>query len=549
MNSDRRLFSLEGRSTWKIMLLLLSLTILFGLVGCGPQPAAETPAAEQPASEAPVGEQPAAEAPAAYKETVIIGVSNDITTLDPQASNTDANMMAFTLTHETLVQIDPATGAIVPGLAESWEASEDGLTLTFEIAKDATFTDGSPCTANDVKFTYDRAKDSSFANAKVSDISEITVLDDQHIQIVLKRPTQEFLILLAHRGMSILSEKLVTANPNEGPYVGTGMFSIKEWLPGDQISFNRYEAYRNGPAPTKTIVFKLYKEASTRLIALQAGEIDVCIDPSTLDLTHIQEDDKLELISIPNVVMLYLAINNEKPGLDNVHVRKAIAYAFDKASMVEAAFNGQALIHNNYINAGQFGLKPDLATYDYNIEKAKEELAASGFAAGELTFSVMVDKEYKKTTALILKESLAEIGIGLELEELETAALKGKLNDAALDYELCLYQWTDADGTDFTVRNMYGSSVKEGVLVKNGSNRANLKDETLNTMIDEALVELDVAKREQMYFAIEEYLHEIVPIVPICTSFINVGTQKGVSGAVWLPTAKHDYRLIVSPQP
>ncbi len=484
----------------------------------------------------------------AYKDTIIIGVANDITTLDPQASNTDANMMAFELTHETLVQIDPATNEIIPGLAESWEISEDGLTFTFTFPEGVMFTDGvTPFTANDVKYTYDRAKDSSFASAKVSDVVDITVIDDTHISITLSRANQEFLLLMAHKGMSILSEALCTANATEGPWVGTGLFAVNEWLPGDNISFVRNENYRGTVAPTKKIVFKLFKEASTRLIALQAGEIDVCIDPSTIDLDYIKNDASLNLIQTPNVVLLYLAVNNTKPGLDNVHVRKALAYASDKISMVEVGFDGMGTPHNNYINSGQFGLKKDIAVYEYDLEKAKAELELSGFKPGELTFHVMTDKEYKKNMALVLQADLSQIGINLVIDEMETAALKSVLNDAALNYELCIYQWTDADGTDFTVRNMYGSSIKDGVLKKNGSNRAVLTDAALNEMIDAALVEQDKATREQMYFDIEDYLNEIVPIVPFCTSYINIGTGKDVTGAVWRPTAKHDYRLICVP--
>ena len=484
----------------------------------------------------------------AYKDEIIIGVANDITTLDPQASNTDANMMAFELTHETLVQIDPATNEIIPGLAESWEVSEDGKTFTFTFPEGVMFTDGvTPFTANDVKFTYERAKDSSFASAKVSDIVDITVIDDTHLSITLSRANQEFLLLMAHKGMSILSETLCKANETEGPWVGTGMFAINEWLPGDNISFIRNENYRGTIAPTKKIVFKLYKEASTRLIALQAGEIDVCIDPSTVDLDYIKNDSKLKLIQTPNVVMLYVAANNTKPGLDNEHVRKAIAYATDKESMIIVGFDGMGNVHNNYINAGQFGLKTDIDAYEYDLEKAKEELGLSGFKPGELTFHVMTDKEYKKNMALVLQADLAEVGINLVIDEMETAALKSVLNDAALNYELCIYQWTDADGTDFTVRNMYGSSMKNGVLTKNGSNRSVLTDETLNEMIDAALIEQDRAAREQMYFDIEDYLNEIAPIIPISTSYINIGTGKDVTGAVWRPTAKHDYRLICVP--
>ena len=484
----------------------------------------------------------------ASQDTITIGVANDITTLDPQASNTDANMMAFTLTHETLVQIDPETGDIIPGLAESWEVSEDGKTFTFHIPSGVEFTDGTPCTAHDVAFTYNIAKESSFANAKVSDIVDIQVPDDNTVVITLSRANQEFLLLMAHRGMSIMSEKLVTADKTEGPWVGTGMFSVENWVPGDYISFVRNDNYRGGAAPTRRIVFKLFKEASTRLIALQTGEIDVCVDPASTDLHHIESDPNLSLVQVTNVVMIYIAIQNEKPGLDNVHVRKAIAYATDKESMIEVALQGQGTVHNNYINAGQFGLNPDIHIYEYDLEKAAEELELSGYKPGDLSFKIMTDKEFKQKAALILQGDLDSIGIGLELEELETAALKGRLNDAALDYELCLYQWTDADGTDFTVRNMYGSFEQEdGTLKKNGSNRANLKDATLNAMIDEALVEIDPAKREQEYFEIENYLDEIVPIVPIWTSFVNIGTKAGVEGAVWMPTAKHDYRLIQIP--
>lgn len=524
-----------------VVLMLVCFIFSFALVGTGL-------AQDEPTVTGAIIQHVDLAAHSAYKDTIVIGVANDITTLDPQASNTDANMMAFELTHETLVQIDPATNEIIPGLAESWEVSEDGLTFTFTFPEGVMFTDGvTPFTANDVKFTYERAKDSSFASAKVSDVVDINVIDDTHLSITLSRANQEFLLLMAHKGMSILSEALVTADETEGPWVGTGMFSVNEWLPGDNISFDRNENYRGTIAPTKKIIFKLYKEAATRLIALQAGEIDVCIDPSTIDLDYIKNDDKLKLIQTPNVVMLYIAINNTKPGLDNEHVRKAIAYATDKDSMVIVGFDGMGNIHNNYINAGQFGLNPDIDVYEYDLEKAKAELELSGFKPGELTFHVMTDKEYKKNMALVLQADLNDIGINLVIDEMETAALKSVLNDPTLNYELCIYQWTDADGTDFTVRNMYGSSVKNGVLTKNGSNRAVLADEKLNEMIDAALVEQDRAAREQMYFDIEDYLNEIAPIVPISTSFINIGTGKDVTGAVWRPTAKHDYRLICVP--
>ena len=484
-------------------------------------------------------------ADATYKDTVIIGIANDVNNLDPQGSNTDANMMVFYLTHERLVNIDPDTGKVIPALATEWTVSADGCVYEFTIDKDATFTDGTPCTAEDVKYTYDKAKTSSFASQKVADVIATEVIDSTHIRITLQKANQDWLTLMAHGGMSILSKAACEKDSVNGPRLGSGMFSLEEWVPGSHCSFVRYDGYRKGAAPTRRIVMKLYKEASTRLIALQTGEIDVCIDPSTTDLERIKADANLDLIQTPNVVMLYMPMQMEKKGLDNVHVRKALAYAMDKESIVFAAYDGLATVHNNYINRGQFGLNENIHVYEYNLDKAKEELALSGYKPGQLTFHIMVDKEFKKTAALIFQGACAQIGINIVLEEMETAALKGKLNDASLDYELALYQFTDDLGTDYTLRNQHGSTVQaDGTLKKNGSNRCNMKDATFNAMLDEALVETDSAKREQDYHEIENYLDEICPLVPICTSYINIGAKKGIVGAIWKPDAKHDFRYI-----
>ncbi|MGI6651599.1 MAG: ABC transporter substrate-binding protein [Limnochordia bacterium] len=485
-------------------------------------------------------------AAANYQDTITIGVANDVTTLDPQGSNTDANMMAFLLTHQTIVDIDPDTGEIIPGLASSWTVSEDGCTFTFEVPEGVKFSDGTPFVIEDIKYTYERADKSSFTKSKVSLITNMEIIDDRHIAITIEKPSQEFLVLLAHKSMSILSEKL-TEGQEFGYQIGTGLFAVERWVPGDYVSFVRNEHFHGEKSPTRRIVFRLIKEESSRLIALQTGEIDVCVDPLATDLPYIENDKNLELVSIPNVVMLYIALNNEKPGLDNVHVRRAIAHATDKESMILVGYNGVGTVHNNFINRGQFGLYEDIPVYEYDLDKAKEELAKSGYKPGDLSFTVIYNDTAKENMALILQSDLAKIGINLQLVKMETAALKAVLNDAALDYEFCLYQWTDADGTDFTVRNMYGSYEVDGKLVKNGSNRGNIKDAKLNEMIDAALVEMDPEVREKMYHEIELYLFERCPIVPIATSMINIGIKKGITGVKWIGTAKHDYRYIALP--
>lgn len=525
------------------VILMLS---VFGCKGKYAQDPASPAAADSPAAQTGADNTPAAAA-TSYQDTITIGVANDITTLDPQGSNTDANMMAFILTHETLVEVDPETNEIIPGMAKSWKASDDGCTFTFEIPNNVKFSDGTPCTASDVKFTFERSKESSFTKTKVELVTDIQVVDDTHIAITISKPSQDFLLLLAHQSMSILSEKLVNAS-EFGYQIGTGRYQVEAWTPGDQISFVRSDYFYGESAPTRRIIFRLIKEESSRLIALQTGEIDVCVDPLSTDFGYIENDDKLELIKIPNYVLLYNALNNERKGLDDVHVRKAIAYATDKESMLQVGYNGEGFIHDHWVNRGQLGWYDGLEAYGYDLEKAKAELALSAYKPGDLKFRIIYNGTAKENMALVLQEDLAQIGIGLELIKLETAALKGILNDAALDYDMCLYQFTDNLGTDFTLRNQFGSYEEGGALKKNGSNRANMKDATFNKMIDDALVEQDSAKRAKMYNDIEVYLNNIVPIVPIATSYINTGIKKGLSGVKWSGTAKHDYRYICLPE-
>lgn len=482
-----------------------------------------------------------------FQDTIIIGVSNDITTLDPQGSNTDANMMAFYLTHETLVEVDQETNELIPGMAKSWVISDDGCTFTFEIPDNVTFSDGTPCTAHDIKYTLIRAEESSFTKTKIELVTDIEVVDDTHIAVTISKPSQDFLLLLAHQSMSVLSESLVE-NDEFGYQIGTGPYQVEAWAPGDQISFVRSDYFYGEEPPTRRIVFRLIKEESSRLIALQTGEIDVCVDPLSTDFGHIENDPNLELVKIPNYVLLYNALNNEREGLDDVHVRKAIAHATDKESMLLVGYNGEGFVHDHWVNRGQLGWNDDLEIYEYDLDKAQEELALSPYEPGDLSFRIIYNGTAKENMALVLQEDLSYIGIELELIKMETAALKAVLNDAALDYDMCLYQFTDNLGTDFTLRNQFGSYEEDGVLKKNGSNRSNMKDPEYNRMIDEALVEQDPELREQMYKDIEVYLNEIVPIIPIATSYINVGIKKGLTGVKWSGGAKHDYRYIELPE-
>ena len=199
-----------------IVLLLLCLAMVLGMAACGGNATTETKSEtkSETTTTAPETSETASETTAdpantTYQDTITVGVANDITTLDPQGSNTDANMMAFTLTHETLVEVDPETNEVIPGMATSWTTSDDGCTFTFEIPENVTFSDGTPCTANDIKFTFERAAESSFTKTKVELVTNIEVVDDTHVAITISKPSQDFLMPVSYTHLDVYKRQIL----------------------------------------------------------------------------------------------------------------------------------------------------------------------------------------------------------------------------------------------------------------------------------------------------------------------------------------------------
>jgi peptide/nickel transport system substrate-binding protein len=269
------------------------------------------------------------------------------------------------------------------------------------------------------------------------------------------------------------------------------------------------------------------------VIALQTGEIDVCINLPTMELGYVRDDSALKLIEVPDVVMLYLTMNNEIEPFKHQKVRQALAHAVNKQALLIAGLNGQGELHSNMINRGQFGLNKSITGYGYDLEKAKALLSEAGYPNG-FTMELSFNGSARNLMAQVIQADFAKIGVTVDLDETESAALKGRLNEHK--FQTALYAWTDADGTDFTVRSMYYTG--------SGSNRSLIANSEIDERIDEALFESDVKKRETMYNELDDKLTEICPIIPICTSVLNIGTRAKVEGIVWMSTAKHDYRKV-----
>jgi len=471
---------------------------------------------------------------ATAKEDVIIGTSSEFTTTDPQGSNSQAPLTLATLTHETLTEID-ASGNPVAGMATFEQV--DQLTYKFTIPGNVTFTNGDPCTTEDVAFTFERARESSFTSGKISTLDHTEIISPTEIRFVLSSPNQDFLTTLAHKSLSILSKKACQEDTEHGFEIGTGRYYLTKWVPGDVTSVTRYDGYRGDKGVAKTITFRQIAETSARIIALQNKEIDIALGLESLDASKIDADSSLELVKFEDVWIKYLTFNVNAAPFDNVKVRQAIAHAVNKNNVILGAANGEGILHTSVVNKTQFGLDETLKDYDYDPALAKSMLAEAGYPNGlEITLSCYKGSPYE-TIAAVVQSDMAAAGIKIKVNPVEPAALKSMMKEG--QHEMAIYGWSDAIGTDFTVRSLLYST--------SGSNRCKIADPKLDAMIDAALSEVDTAKREQMYKDIQQYVNDLCPYIMLYTGYIYVGVHKGTTGVKWNASNIHDFCYVSVP--
>lgn len=471
---------------------------------------------------------------AAPKENVVIGLSLEITTTDPQGSNSIAPLTLIALTHETLTEVDNE-GVVHPGMAEFEQI--DAVTYKFTIPADITFTNGEPCTTEDIAFTFERAKESSFSSSKVISIDHTEILSPTEILFHLSAPNGDLLTLLGHKGLSILSKKAIEADPDHGFEIGTGRYFITKWIPGDVTVVERYDGYHGEKGVAKTITFRHIAENSARIIALQNKEIDIALNLEPLDMPVIEDDSALEALRIEDIWCKYLGINVNRAPFDNVLVRKALAHAVNKENVIIAATNGEGKVHTSVVNNTQFALDENLPEYEYDPEKAKSLLAEAGYPNGiDVTLTCYKGAPYE-TIAAVVQYDMAAAGINVTVNPVEAAAQKAMMKEG--EHEMVVYAWTDALGTDNTLRSLLYST--------SGSNRCKIADPDLDKMIDDALVEMDTAKREQMYKDIQAYVQDLAPYIMLYTSYNYVGVRAGTTGISWMSNSQHNFSYVSVP--
>ncbi|MBP0984830.1 MAG: ABC transporter substrate-binding protein [Oscillospiraceae bacterium] len=495
-------------------------------------------------------------------------LDSDIVSLDPiYAYDTTTNLVVVQVV-ESLLYINP-DGSVSPMLAKSWECVDD-KTYVYEIRDDVTFSDGTPMTVDDVIFSMERNMgdgSDSYVAWMFDSVDSIEKTGDWEITVHLKNPDAFWQYVPATTGGAVISEAYYNEHKDNfgtasGGILATGAYKFDHWTNGSEIVLTENENYWDDSAPVdfKTIDYTIISEDTTRIAALKTGQIDFSVNVSVDMISQLSDAENLTLDSVHAYRIDHLAFNTEKAPFNDVNVRKAIAYAIDAENLVNNIYGeygqpGSGLLFGDALytigSADDWQKFADtLDNYSYNIEKAKECLAASAYPDGFDCRLAVSNISYYQSMAVYIQAALAEIGINVSVEqhtydEMITIQFGNLLDaDGYKDYDMGLFDW-QADFPD------PAGNVRPILISSNagagGSNTSSFKNADVDALFTKENNSVDEAERVDLIKQYSEIILDQVPVYVLCFSNQTFAVNKRFTADIgplyfWDLTAK-DFKL------
>ncbi|GAB4547838.1 MAG: ABC transporter substrate-binding protein [Anaerolineae bacterium] len=456
--------------------------------------------------------------------------------IDPHINASAELGIPLTSVYDTLVYrtLDPTQGdsqPFVPGLAESWQISEDGQTYTFQLRRDVVFHDGTPFNAEAVRINLERVVNPDTRSQKAAFLlgpfDSVEVVDEFTVAIHLSAPYAPLLDGLSQVYLGMASP---AALAKWGPdyqfhQAGTGPFKFVEYVPNDHLTLVRNDDYNwgpaiydhPGPAYLDEIEFRFFSDPAGRALALEAGDADVMGELPPLDAARLRQDNRYIIIpvTIPGQPLGFM-LNTQRPPLDDVRLRQALIFATDRNAIVQAIFGGESPVATGPLTAVTFGHDPSLERrYRYNPEEARALLAEAGWvdADGDGTLdqdgqplildAVLMTWGEVPQIAQLVQSQWAEVGVRLRTETLTyPAALETARRG---EYHLIPQNFS---GSDPDLLRIYYHSGEP-------FNWSKVSDATLDELLDRARSISAPDERAGLYAQAQQRIMEMALLVPI----------------------------------
>ena len=372
-----------------------------------------------------IGLSVAAPAPALAKGILRVAQTSDLISLDPIATSDNASIYAQLLVFDTLLRPSKDATKLEPGLAESWQVSADGKVYTFKL-RDAKFSDGTPVTSKDVVFSLKRAaSDASNWKRFFAAIETVEAPDDRTVVVKLKTVFTPILNNLALFSSAILPQAAFEAASGaffEKP-IGSGPFTVAAWNKGQGLSLRKNTQYwQAGKPDLDGAELLVIPEGNSRVLKLQAGEIDAALEIPLNQLARLGSDGKIKA-SVATVLRSdFVLMNTKKKPFDDVRVRQALNYAIDKEGLLKALLYGTGKVANSPMPPMAYA-DSSLAPYPFDIAKAKALLAEAGLKDGfKTSLLIHSGRPLHRQVGQALQAALAQIGVTAEIRLVEGGA-------------------------------------------------------------------------------------------------------------------------------
>ncbi len=518
--------------------LLLSM-ILIVLAGCAKNGGNEAVAGNNAGNQGNAGEgatsSEAAPEEKKLKDTLTWAQSGDVFSFDPNIGKETVALQTTGNIYDTLF-IYNTQCEIVPMLATEWE-QVDAENYIIRLREGVKFHDGSDFTAEDAKYSLERASVHPFFCYLAKFIDHVDVFDDYTIQMVTTEggfaPAIRYLTFPA---IAMMSKEYAEANGEEilttAP-MGTGPFKFVEWKPGNYVKLERFDEYWNGPAAMKNLVMRVIPEAAQRTIALETGEVDLAYDILPNDIDRIENTEGFGVAKVSSLMCYYIGMNFQNQYLADQRVREAIRLTIDPAPMIASVLYGAAREATTVVSPEVFGFQPDVAPIAVDVEKAKQLMSEAGYADGfDLSITV---SEYQERIEMcqIMQEQLKAININLSIDVVEQSTYVETVNRGA--HELCFQNWTtatlDADNAYFA---LYHSS-------RFGSQGGRVFAEIpgMDAILEAAQKCADTEERIKLYGEAEALVQKYSVNRPLIWVNLAVGVSNNVEGFEMMPTGYH----------
>ncbi len=493
--------------------------------------------------------------PAVVAETppnmlVIAHRIDDLTSMDPAESFEIAASDALRNMYGKLVNLDPEdlSAGYSPDLAESWEVSEDGRTITFTMREGITFHSGNPVRAEDAEFSLRRAilmdKTPAFILKQFGftpeNVEETIKAEGNKLSITTdKRYATSFVLncLTATIG-SIVDKELVMANEVDGDFGntwlktnsgGSGAYKLQSWKPNESISLQANpDFYKGAPAMERVIVRHVVESASQRLL-LERGDVDVARNLNPEDIAGASSAEGVVIEDELRGRLMYMALNQKHPELSKPEVRQAFKYLVDYAGMQNSFLKGQYTTHQNFLPKTYLGAV-DENPFSLDIEKAKALLEEAGVGEMELEIGVREAQE-RIEIAQAFQNSAAQVGIKINITVGTSKQILARYRARELDVYVGAWgpdypdPHTNAGTFAYNPDNSDEANATGLLAWRNGWDTGGLTE-----MVDAAVVEGDREKRAQMYRDIQAQFRETSPFIVMFQLTEQIGRQENVSG-------------------